>query len=113
MYEDHEYINVGKLRIPEEMIDGVPIFLERRISELEELESFVQKNNYAAIREITHKIKGTSAIYGFPELGELAKEMTLAAVEQDISRLTKSYQQLKQRVLFCHEEFDEFGPQAA
>ncbi len=73
-------------------------------TKITELEGFVQQKDFKEIESLLHKLKGSGASYGLPEISEYgakyeqkAKEQTLA--DEDLSLLVEELKSLYQRFL--------------
>jgi HPt (histidine-containing phosphotransfer) domain-containing protein len=71
----------GKIRVqvPEELADIAPAYLANRNRDLAVLKDALDRGDFAIVAGLMHKTKGTAAGYGFPELGNLAKSLEIAA----------------------------------
>lgn len=68
-----------RTRIPEELQDIAPEYLERRKSDLAALKDALTRKDFDFIAKLSHKTKGTAGGYGFAELSVLAKSLEMAA----------------------------------
>lgn len=59
------------VKVPEELIEGFPLFMERRHIDLAALRVAFEANNLEEIFNIGHKMKGTGAVYGFSEITKI------------------------------------------
>ncbi len=67
-----------------DILDLVPAFLSARAKELTLIEVAALEKNYVAIAKLAHTIKGISDPYGFPGLGQLARELeTVSCAHKD------------------------------
>ena len=71
------------VNIDADLKELIPQFLENRRRDIENLEMLLQQNDLAAIAMLAHKIKGTTAGYGFAELSEFASKLEKAAKNND------------------------------
>lgn len=72
------------VNIDADLKELIPQFLENRRRDIENLELLLQQNDLAAIAMLAHKIKGTTAGYGFAELSEFASKIEKAAKNNEI-----------------------------
>lgn len=94
--QDNQNPNENPGEIPvKELEHLVPEFLEKRKKELASLFTWIEEKNYEEIRALTHKWKGYSEPYGFGRLGELAKDMNVAAHSQDHTTALKLFAEMK------------------
>ncbi len=56
-----------KVQISKELKDIIPIFLSESKKTLKALEEALEKNDYETMKQLTHKLKGSSGSYGFYE----------------------------------------------
>jgi signal transduction histidine kinase/BarA-like signal transduction histidine kinase len=69
--------------LPPEILALVPQYLEGRIQDLQRLADALAGRDYATIGVIGHKMKGTGASFGFPELTEAGALIESAAKNRD------------------------------
>jgi HPt (histidine-containing phosphotransfer) domain-containing protein len=65
------------------MEDVVPVYLNKRRAEIAIYRKALAANNFEAIRNLGHKLKGTGAGYGFPTLTDLGDALESAAKRED------------------------------
>ncbi len=68
--------------------DLIPEYVERRRAELANLKQLLAEGDFDFMRRIGHQNKGHAASYGFPELGEIATRLEVAAAKQDKTALS-------------------------
>lgn len=61
-------------------------FMQTVAKNLEEMHEYLQAGNMAEIARVSHDIKGTSGIFGLDEGTEIARELNIAAKENDAAR---------------------------
>jgi len=71
------------IRIPEELHDIAPGYLERRRSDVAALKDALTRKDFEFIAKLSHKTKGTAGGYGFAELSVLAKSLEMAAKSEN------------------------------
>jgi HPt (histidine-containing phosphotransfer) domain-containing protein len=71
------------VRIPGELRDLAPAYLERRKQDLPGLKDALTRKDFEFISRLCHKTKGTAGGYGFTELGVLARSLETAAKSED------------------------------
>jgi len=64
-----------EIEIDPEISDLVPLFLNARCKDVEQLVLHSQKNEFDEMAKICHTIKGIARPYGFPSMEQLAIEM--------------------------------------
>lgn len=62
--------------------DLVPEYLGHRRDDLEVMTAALARADWATVESLAHKVKGSGASYGFPELTALARELEKAAAER-------------------------------
>jgi HPt (histidine-containing phosphotransfer) domain-containing protein len=72
-----------RIRIPEELRDIAPNYLDRRKNDLAGLKDALARKDYDFIAKLSHKTKGTAGGYGFAELSVLAKALEMAAKSEN------------------------------
>ena len=70
---------------PEELLEFIPSFLENRRNELEEMQGFVQQEDFVSISKTAHKWKGICQPYGFDDLGAFAIRLEGAAQQNHLA----------------------------
>lgn len=82
-----------EVRVPEELIDGFPMFIQRRFLDLSTLKDAVKNQDFKSVYEIGHRMKGNGATYGFDILTEVgaslmssAKSSSLINIQHDIEK---------------------------
>lgn len=69
-------------------------FMESVGGNLEEMATLLKGNKFEEIAKIAHDIKGTAGIFGLDEGTDIAKELQLAAQEEQAERSGELIQQL-------------------
>ncbi len=67
------------VRIPEELRDIAPAYLESRKRDLAVLKDALTRKDFDFLAKLSHKTKGTAGGYGFDELSVIAKSLETAA----------------------------------
>jgi HPt (histidine-containing phosphotransfer) domain-containing protein len=83
------------IKIPEEVADLAPGYLENRIRDLATLKDALARKDFDAIQKLAHKTKGTAASYGFVELSVLAKSLDTAAKSQNFIESNEAFEQIR------------------
>jgi HPt (histidine-containing phosphotransfer) domain-containing protein len=84
-----------EVEIDADLADLIPGFLENRKKELVELKTLLQAKNFAALRAIGHKMKGTAGGYGFMRISELGKEIEIGADAGQDALIQKAIESLE------------------
>lgn len=74
--------------------DLLPEFMEMLSENLQELKYAIDEKDMAAIKNISHGLKGTAGMYGFMQISELASYLEQAARDKNYQRMTLLYQQI-------------------
>ncbi|MBT6326217.1 MAG: Hpt domain-containing protein [Bdellovibrionales bacterium] len=74
----------------------IPKFLQNRKSDINTINELIISSDFNQIKHIAHKMAGSSGSYGFKKMGELGKEIELAASEQDLSKIKDKLAALNQ-----------------
>lgn len=103
--------------VPKELMDLIPVYLEKRKEDVELLEELVTQKNTEEIHRIAHQLKGNSGTYGFWGLTEIAKSMEAHVAEERWSELSKEISKMRTYlsavvVLELKEKDDEKGEAA-
>lgn len=98
-----------KIKIDIDLQDIVPGFLENRTKDLTELHKAIDESDLKTIEKIGHKVAGSSGGYGFDELGKMAKQLELKAMDgkfdECVQLITKMENHLKSiEVVFVEVE---------
>ena len=77
--------NEGKYEVvvPQDLSDLIPVFLENRKKELQQLRVAVIQNDFEQLRQIGHRMKGVGVPYGFDRVSEIGKHIQDAGTDQD------------------------------
>ncbi|MBC7385109.1 MAG: Hpt domain-containing protein [Cryobacterium sp.] len=94
------------IRIPSEMADIAPAYLEKRKRDLEGLKDALNRKDFEFISKLAHKTKGTAGGYGFTEMGNLAKALELAAKSGNYAETDEAFGHFH-----CHVESVEIEAQ--
>jgi len=80
----------------EELLELMDLFLKTTSSELTELQSALEKNDFRVVEAMAHSIKGAAGILRLLEIHEAAKRIEMAArtnrleeIEADLRIITK------------------------
>lgn len=80
--------------IDADLEDLIPKFLENRRNDVQTLQALIENNDVNALAQLAHKIKGSSASYGFIQLSSLAHELE-KAVKNDVGSLDAITNEMK------------------
>ena len=88
-----------KVEIDADLQDLVPQFVENRKKDIMSLQKLVQEQDLEGIAQLSHKIKGAAAGYGFNELSEIAAQMEKASKGGESSKLESLVQKMETHFL--------------
>ncbi len=77
----------GGFQLPPELI---ATYLANRKTELTELQELVASLDWMELRQRGHRLKGNGPAYGYAILGEIGKDLMLAAESQDQTAVTSA-----------------------
>ena len=80
---------MAKVQVDSELKEILPTFLKNRENDCHQLKELIEAGNLAGVKKIGHKVSGSSGGYGFKELGEIAKNIELAAESGDQEKASK------------------------
>ena len=72
----------------------MPTFLENRRKDVGALQLAIQQSDFALVRTIGHKMKGSSASYGFEDLSQIGLIIENAGISKDSASATLGLQKL-------------------
>ncbi len=87
------------VEIDADLRDLIPQFIENRKRDIESLAELIAKEELTAIAQLSHKIKGAAAGYGFSELSDLAAQMEVAAKNANPAPLADLVRKMKIHLL--------------
>jgi signal transduction histidine kinase/DNA-binding response OmpR family regulator len=96
-----------KVRVEEGMEDVVPGYLDKRRAEVSAYRQALADHNFAAIRALSHKMKGTGGGYGFPALTELGAQIERAAKREDARDVRARVDELAQYLQSVELEYSK------
>ncbi|HXG31311.1 MAG TPA: Hpt domain-containing protein [Thermodesulfobacteriota bacterium] len=80
--------------VDSELEDLIPIFLENRHKDVEEIRRLLKEGNLGEIRRLGHSMKGSGGGYGFDEISEIGRNIEEAAKSGDAERIERLNNQL-------------------
>lgn len=83
------------VRVPEELRDIAPSYLESRKRDLGTLKDALTRKDFDFIAKLSHKTKGTAGGYGFDELSVIAKSLEIAAKSQNPADTTTAFEAMQ------------------
>ncbi|SDM29131.1 Hpt domain-containing protein [Halarsenatibacter silvermanii] len=91
---ENEEVEKNIVHVDEDLKELIPMFLENRRQNIEDLQKLLAEKNYEEIEKLGHKIKGSGGGYGFDRVTELGRDIEEAAAAEDHSSLQKSIEEL-------------------
>ena len=85
-------------RLPEEIADLLPSFLQLTATRMTELDCYFQAKDFEEMAAHAHKIKGTGTSFGFPLLTELASALEQAIRKKNFDIIGEHYANLRHLV---------------
>lgn len=80
----------------EDMGELVRYFIEQLPGHIDRLRNAAERHDVAALKSISHQLKGAAGGYGFGSIGSAAAEVENAALEADIHEVTEKAESLIQ-----------------
>jgi hypothetical protein len=80
--------------VPPELLHLIPGFLERREKEVGELAALLEQKQFADVKAIGHRLKGTGEGYGFPLVSDIGRELEAGAESRDSAKIRASIAKL-------------------
>lgn len=78
-----------EILVDEDFLDLAEMYLEAKQKDIELYKTALQNKDFKAIKDASHKMKGTGASYGFEYLTELGKNMEEASLNEEFDSLVK------------------------
>lgn len=72
------------MKIPEKLLQS---YINRRIEELDQIDSALHNKEYDLLFKIGHQLKGNGAMYGFPEISSFGELVETGATQHDINAI--------------------------
>jgi len=80
--------------VDSDLEDLIPMFLENRHKDVEEIRRLLKEGNLGEIRRLGHSMKGSGGGYGFDEISEIGRNIEEAAKSGDGGKIEKLSSQL-------------------
>jgi HPt (histidine-containing phosphotransfer) domain-containing protein len=84
MYENDVVVYVDS-----DLEDLIPMFLENRHKDVDEIRRLLREGVLEEIRRLGHSMKGSGGGYGFDEISEIGRDMEEAAKSGDTEKIEK------------------------
>lgn len=101
---------VIRIQVDPELASIMPQYMKIRTQELGELNAAIAANESETVRILGHRLKGTGASYGFPELSEMGAQVEDAGQSRNMdvaSMLAERIGNYLQRVELVYPESAE------
>lgn len=79
--------------IPEELMDIIPAYLDRRVDDIHQLNLLISHGDYKGVMKIAHKLKGNGSSFGFERITFLGDLLNEAAKHERVEELKKLVQE--------------------
>ena len=86
------------VKVDEILKDLIPDFMTRRFQELSQIQDWIQAQDFTALAQYGHKLKGSSLNYGFNHLGNLARELETAARDHNMPQISSLAAQIQDHI---------------
>lgn len=83
--------DVEIVEVESDLQDLIPNFINNRKKDLSDLRELVEAQDFTGIAQMAHRIKGSSAGYGFTRLSQLASELEAASKKHYSDDIPKIY----------------------
>lgn len=84
-----------EIPVQKEIEPFISFFLDSRKKEIVVIDQLINDKNYTELEKIFHNLKGVSKSYGFPTLGEIAKEIEKLCSSKSHEEIVKKQNELK------------------
>lgn len=84
-----------EIPVQKEIEPFISFFLDSRKEEIVIIDQLINDKNYSELEKIFHNLKGVSKSYGFPTLGEIAKETERLCTLKDHEEIVKKHIEIK------------------
>ncbi|MGH7791897.1 MAG: Hpt domain-containing protein [Thermodesulfobacteriota bacterium] len=81
------YENGVVVYVDPDLEDLIPMFLENRHRDVEEIRKLLREGGVEEIRRLSHSMKGSGGGYGFYEVSEIGRDMEEAANSGDAEKI--------------------------
>lgn len=82
-----------KITVDKDIEEIVPMFLENRLKDIEQLKAFIEQQDITQIEVISHKLAGNAGSYGFTDLGLIGAKMEQACKDKDMNEIQNKFQE--------------------
>ena len=95
-----------EVSIDSDLEEIMPMFLQNRQKDLDQLPTLFNEQKFNEIRVIAHKLAGNAGSYGLSELGEVGANMEDACLKNDIQKVEaciQDYQSYMKNLVIKYE----------
>ena len=78
-----------EILVDEDFLDLAEMYLEAKKKDIALYQTALENKDFKAIKDASHKMKGTGASYGFDYLTELGKNMEEASLNEEYDSLVQ------------------------
>jgi HPt (histidine-containing phosphotransfer) domain-containing protein len=72
------------MTIPPQLVDD---YLKRRWIDLDYCKNALMQKDYPSLKQVGHRLKGNGAMFGFPEISSIGKDLEREATLEDQERV--------------------------
>lgn len=83
-----------QIEIEADLRDLVPNFLEHKRSDIGVIRAAIEQNDYQAVSQIAHKMKGEGGSFGFEAVTVMGAALEQAALRKDVPSLNHTLAEL-------------------
>ncbi|WP_193771216.1 Hpt domain-containing protein [Candidatus Magnetaquicoccus inordinatus] len=83
-----------QVQIDRDLEEIIPSYLDNRRKDVLQLTDLLTKNDFAAMKVLGHRMKGTGAGYGLDAISQIGIALEQAAISQDSAALAPLIQEL-------------------
>ena len=84
-----------RIHVDPDLRDFMPKYVQNRFADLNRLGDFLRSSDLKSIQAICHKIRGHATSYGMAPLGEICKQMEIAAQNGEKENVSTLLSQFK------------------
>lgn len=84
-----------KIKIDPDLADLIPVYLERRASDADEIMTLIKSGDFTRAKTLGHQMKGSGAGYGFDFISEIGAKIETEAAAENSENLASLAKDLK------------------
>lgn len=100
---------MNKVIVDSDLEDLIPMFMENRFKDIEEMKSCLLGMDIERIQFISHSLKGVGGGYGFDEITNIGRELEQSAKNSDqklIKELIEKLEEYLKNVIITFEDIN-------